>query len=1214
MLLLLILLPVVFKFSFVSLSALQHWNCPDGLPVRSGSSACVGPAPFLIFSHGSSIFRIDLEGTNHEQLVTDAGVSVIMDFHYSEERVYWVDLERQLLQRVFLNGSRQETVCNIEKNVSGMAINWINEEVIWANQQEGIITVTDMNGNNSHVLLSALKYPANIAVDPVERFIFWSSEVAGRLHRADLNGVEVKTLLETSEKITAVSLDVLDKRLFWVQYSTEGSHSRICSCDYNGGFVHLSKHLTQHNLFAMSLFGDRIFYSTWKKNTIWIANKLTGKDMVRISLDPSFAPPGELTMVHPLVQPKAEDNAREAEQKLCNLRKGNCSGNVCGRDPRSHLCTCAEGYTLSLDGKFCEDVNECAFWNHGCTLGCENTPGAYYCTCPAGFVLLPDGKRCHQLISCPSNVSECSHDCVRTSDGPICFCPEGSVLKTDGKTCSGCSSPDNGGCSQLCIPLSPVSWECGCFSGYDLQLDKKSCAASGPPPFLLFADSKDIRHMRFDGTDYGILLGQQIGTVFALDHDPVENKIYFAHTALKWIERANMDGSQRERLIEEGVDVPEGLAVDWIGRRLYWTDRGKSVIEGSDLHGKYRKIIIKENISQPRGIAVHPVAKRLFWTDTGINPRIESSSLQGFGRLVIASSNLIEPSGITIDYLTDKLYWCDVQQSVIEMANLDGSKRQRLAQNHVGHPFAVAVFEDHVWFSDWATPSVIRVNKRTGKNRVRLQGSMLKPSSLVVVHPLAKPGANPCLYQNGGCEHVCKERFGTASCSCREGFMKAPDGKMCLALNGHQIPAGHEADLSNQVTPWDTLSKTGASEDNTTESQYMLVAEIMVSEQDDCGPVGCSTHAQCVPEGENATCQCLEGFAGDGKLCSDIDECEMGIPVCPPTSSKCINTEGGYVCQCSEGFQGDGIHCLDIDECHLGLHSCGEKVNCTNTEGGYTCTCAGSLSEPGLTCPLDSTPPSLLGEDGRYPVRNSYPECPPSHDGYCLHDGVCMYIEAVDNYACNCVVGYVGERCQHRDLKWWELRHAGRGWQTNVTVVAICLVVLVLLLLMGLWGAHYYRTQKLLSKHPKNPYEESSGDSSSSRRRPADSEAGMSSCAQPWFVLIKEHQDLRNGSPPVAGKDGQAADVGQFSSLESGSMEPWRTEPQMCGMGTERSRWMPASTDKGSVPQVMDRSFHLPSCGAQPLVGVEKSHALLSANSVWQQRAPDPPCSMETTQ
>ncbi|XP_001088957.4 pro-epidermal growth factor isoform X6 [Macaca mulatta] len=1204
---LIILLPVVLKFSCVSLSAPQHWSCPEGTPAGHGNSTRVGPAPFLIFSHGNSIFRIDTEGTNYEPLVVDAGVSVIMDFHYKEKTIYWVDLERQLLQRVFLNGSRQERVCNIEKNVSGMAINWINEEVIWSNQQEGIITVTDMKGNNSHVLLSALKYPANIAVDPVERFIFWSSEVAGSLYRADLDGVEVKSLLETSEKITAVSLDVLDKRLFWIQYSREGSNSLICSCDYDGGSVHVSKHPTQHNLFAMSLFGDHVFYSTWKTRTIWIANKHTGKDMVRINLHPSFVPPGELKVVHPLAQPKAEDDARECEQKLHKSRKGNCSSTVCGQDAQSHLCTCAEGYALSRDRKYCEDVNECAFWNHGCTLGCKNTPGSYYCTCPVGFVLLPDGKRCHQLVSCPSNVSECSHDCVLTSEGPLCFCPEGSVLERDGKTCSGCSSPDNGGCSQLCIPLSPVSWECDCFPGYDLQLDKKSCVASGPQPFLLFANSQDIRHMHFDGTDYGTLLSQQMGMVYALDHDPVENKIYFAHTALKWIERANMDGSQRERLIEEGVDVPEGLAVDWIGRRFYWTDRGKSLIGRSDLNGKHPKIIIKENISQPRGIAVHPMAKRLFWTDTGINPRIESSSLQGLGRLVIASSDLIWPNGITIDFLTDKLYWCDAKQSVIEMANLDGSKRRTLTQNDVGHPFAIAVFEDYVWFSDWAMPSVIRVNKKTGKDRVRLQGSMLKPSSLVVVHPLAKPGADPCLYQNGGCEHICKERLGTAWCLCREGFMKASDGKTCLALDGHQLLAGGEVDLKNQVTPLDTLSKTRVSEDNITESQHMLVAEITVSDQYDCAPVGCSTYARCVSEGKDVTCQCLKGFAGDGILCSDIDECEMGVPVCPPASSKCINTEGGYVCQCSEGYRGDGIHCLDIDECQLGVHSCGENANCTNTEGGYTCTCAGRLSEPGLICP-DSTPPPHLREDGHhYSVRNSDSGCPLSHDGYCLHDGVCMYIEALDKYACNCVVGYIGERCQYRDLKWWELRHAGHGQQQKVTVVAVCVVVLVVLLLLSLWGAHYYRTQKLLTKNPKNPSEESSRDARS--HRPADREDGMSSCPQPWFVVTKEHQDLRNGSQPVAGEDGQAADVGSVQPTS------WRQKPQLCGVGPEQGCWIPVSSDQGSCPQVMERSFHMPSYGTQPVDGgVQKPHSLLSVNPLWQQRALDPPHQMELTQ
>ena len=39
------------------------------------------------------------------------------------------------------------------------------------------------------------------------------------------------------------------------------------------------------------------------------------------------------------------------------------------------------------------------------------------------------------------------------------------------------------------------------------------------------------------------------------------------------------------------------------------------------------------------------------------------------------------------------------------------------------------------------------------------------------------------------------------------------------------------------------------------------------------------------------------------------------------------------------GWTGDGRSCTDMDECAVGTHQCGAHAQCANADGSYTCTC-----------------------------------------------------------------------------------------------------------------------------------------------------------------------------------------------------------------------------------------------------------------------------------
>ena len=73
----------------------------------------------------------------------------------------------------------------------------------------------------------------------------------------------------------------------------------------------------------------------------------------------------------------------------------------------------------------------------------------------------------------------------------------------------------------------------------------------------------------------------------------------------------------------------------------------------------------------------------------------------------------------------------------------------------------------------------------------------------------------------------------------------------------------------------------------------------------------CSVNADCHDNGicKNEDCICKTGYEGDGRFnCTDINECNL-MPVPCSIYAECTNTEGGHTCECKNGYVGNGLRC-----------------------------------------------------------------------------------------------------------------------------------------------------------------------------------------------------------------------------------------------------------------------------------------------------------------
>ena len=156
----------------------------------------------------------------------------------------------------------------------------------------------------------------------------------------------------------------------------------------------------------------------------------------------------------------------------------------------------------------------------------------------------------------------------------------------------------------------------------------------------------------------------------------VEGKMYWVDQAIAKIQRANLDGSEVEDLVTNGLREPTDLALDIDGGKMYWSDRLTGKIQRANLDGSRIEDLVT-GVNDTWSLALDLAGAKMYWTNASWRGHtIQRANLDGSHVENLVTAKLFQIAGLALDLPGGKMYWAYARR--IQRANLDGSRAEDL--------------------------------------------------------------------------------------------------------------------------------------------------------------------------------------------------------------------------------------------------------------------------------------------------------------------------------------------------------------------------------------------------------------------------------------------------------------------------------------------------------------------------------------------------------